>query len=121
MIFANKFRHIWERCKLKKGLTSVEPFFILYAERNKESNMLIKKHQIVKLKGYPRLGIVLEVTENDIKKGINADTHGLYVFSGMWYGRDKFKIKSFGKIHDLDEIEFIVHDSCHYVKNKILK
>ena len=45
--------------------------------------------------------VVLRVTEDDIKKGCNADTAGLYGFRGLWYKGNGTKRMSYGKIHHL--------------------
>lgn len=42
--------------------------------------------------------VALKVTQRDIDRGLNASKPGVYLFRGMWYGRDPTNIKSFGKI-----------------------
>jgi len=64
-----------------------------------------KKLQIVGFtddSGIYRRVVVLPVTKKDIKRGINAEFPGLYGFRGLWYSGNGTKIKSYGKIYELD-------------------
>jgi hypothetical protein len=58
----------------------------------------MKAGSVVKIPGWRRRGVILQVTQADILKGIDVKTPGLYLFSGMWYGKDPNNHMSFGKI-----------------------
>ena len=72
--------------------------------------------------------IVLPITKKDLHCGIhsaNTDHIGLHGFRGMWYGRDRNKRRSFGKIYDLDcysedEISLVMPDTVG-ISNRQLK
>lgn len=46
----------------------------------------------------PVVCIVLNVTQSDLDRGLNADETGLHLFRGFWYGDDPLDIKCYGKI-----------------------
>lgn len=58
----------------------------------------MKAGSIMKIPGQRRRAVVLPVSKRDVLRGINADKPGLYMFSGMWYGKDPHNDYSFGKI-----------------------
>ena len=53
-------------------------------------DVLFKPGQLYQTKDN-RIIIILEVSKEELKRGINADKTGLYGFRGFWYGRDRFK------------------------------
>lgn len=57
-----------------------------------------KQGDIIRLKDDIRCWVVLQVTSEDIAKGIFADKPGLYGFGGMWYGNHPARKHSYGKI-----------------------
>lgn len=75
--------------------------------------------------------ILLNVTKEDIKKGVQADYPGLHGFYGFWYGRNPTKISSYGKIEgSVDEMQLnilsyktytVKHDSLFCLKVNYLK
>lgn len=82
-----------------------------------QNSSILKKSMLIRFKsevkeaterGWSfRHWVVLPVTKEDFKKGINADSEGLYAFGGMWYGRNPMKRKSYGKISPVDDISDI--------------
>ena len=85
----------------------------------------LKEYQVVKIKGYDRNWILLNVTKEELRiTGINTNKHGLHAFGGMWYGDDFTDKNSFGKILYIKEkdVEFILSpdarkESIYYVHN----
>ena len=65
------------------------------------------------------LCIILEVPEKYLKRGLNAETPGLYGFRGFWYGRDRFNIKSYGKIEHLENLTFYRVNSTRMSNKKL--
>jgi hypothetical protein len=59
---------------------------------------MMKIGSMVKIPGSRRRLVVLKVTKRGIKRGMNARRPGLYMFTGMWYGKNPNDHKSFGKI-----------------------
>lgn len=53
----------------------------------------MKHGDIVKVFGDTRLWIALNITEQDLKSGVNADEVGLHLFSGFWYSKDSHLFK----------------------------
>lgn len=77
---------------------------------------------LIKWKGEKRCWVVLQVTEKDVKRGINADVPGRYAFAGMWYGRNPAKIRSYGKIRSLDKRGWhTVRNDLHCMKVNEIK
>lgn len=72
---------------------------------------------------YNRCWIVLKVTKKDLKKGINCDKPGFFLFGGYWYGRNPHKIDSYGKVISicLDENYELIHKNTWKLNNKYLK
>ncbi len=66
-----------------------------------------------------RAWITLEVTERDIKNGIDVEFPGLYLFSGFWYGDNALDHNSYGKVIPLSGTEKVFGNFKHY-KNKNL-
>lgn len=63
----------------------------------------MRKFAIVKTRGpYRRYWLALDVKHRDLGRGLNTDRTGLHLFSGYWYGREKFTTfkshKAYGKI-----------------------
>lgn len=82
--------------------------------------ILFKPGQLYQTKDN-RTIIILEVTNKDLKRGINADRPGLYGFRGFWYGHDRFKIKSYGKIYELTGTEVLLKKDTIGMSNVELK
>lgn len=55
-------------------------------------------HNAGRVRYYIRYCIVLNVTKQHLKNGINAYKPGLHLFRGYWYSNRPFEIESFGKI-----------------------
>jgi hypothetical protein len=51
-----------------------------------------------------RCWVILKVTADDIKAGVDARRAGLYAFGGMWYGKKKADHSSYGKMLHLSEL-----------------
>ena len=83
-------------------------------------DVLFKPGQLYQTKDN-RIIIILEVSKEDLKRGINADKTGLYGFRGFWYGRDRFKIKSYGKIYKLTGAEVLLKKDTIGMSNVELK
>ena len=65
---------------------------------------MIKEFQIVKIKGYNRNWILLNVSKQEIEDAIiDTKNTGLHAFGGMWYGDDFTDKHSFGKILNIHE------------------
>lgn len=45
----------------------------------------MKHGDLVKVKGYSRLWVCLNVTKKDIGRGVFCEKPGLYLFGGYWY------------------------------------
>ena len=60
-------------------------------------------------------------TKDELKRGINADKTGLYGFRGFWYGHDRFKIKTYGKIYELTGAEVLLKKNTIGMSNVELK
>lgn len=45
-----------------------------------------------------RLGVQIKTTAQDVRRGMNVDRPGLYMFRGAWYGRDLSSSQAYGKI-----------------------
>lgn len=83
-------------------------------------DVLFKPGQLYQTKDN-RIIIILEVSKEELKRGINADKTGLYGFRGFWYGRDRFKIKSYGKIYKLTGAEVLLKKDTIGMSNVELK
>lgn len=83
-------------------------------------DVLFKPGQLYQTKNN-RIIIILEVSKEELKRGINADKTGLYGFRGFWYGRDRFKIKSYGKIYKLTGVEVLLKKDTIGMSNVELK
>lgn len=83
-------------------------------------DVLFKPGQLYQTKDN-RTIIILEVTKEELKRGINADKTGLYGFRGFWYGHDRFKIKSYGKIYELTGAEVLLKKNTIGMSNVELK
>lgn len=58
----------------------------------------MKIGSVVKIPGKRRRAVVLHVSTRKMLTGVNVSKPGLYMFSGMWYGKDPHNDYSFGKI-----------------------
>ena len=58
----------------------------------------LREYDIVKTLNSRIWKMVLNVSKNNIIKGIDVNIPGLYLFYGMWYGSNPKNIDSFGKI-----------------------
>ena len=58
----------------------------------------MREGNLVRVRGSNRLWVTLLVNHNDIRNGMNVKQPGIYLFGGMWYGRDPNNKASFGKI-----------------------
>lgn len=60
---------------------------------------LIVTNKVIRTNGIPhrRKAVVLAVSKQDIKEGIDALKPGLYAFYGFWYGNNPLDHKGFGK------------------------
>jgi hypothetical protein len=82
-----------------------------------QNNDMIKHGSIIRFKdatANERNWIALNVTEDDIKNGANAESPGLHGFGGMWYGENVYSRRSYGKmivIDSADDPDFnIIHE-----------
>ena len=88
----------------------------------------LKRNQIVCIKDYDSSNaywnvIVLPVTKENIKRGINADHVGLFGFRGLWYNGNGTRIKSYGKIFDLSEESeiYLIRNDIRGLSKKTLR
>ena len=88
----------------------------------------LKRNQIVCIKDYGSSNIywnviVLPVTKENIKRGINADHVGLFGFRGLWYNGNGTRIKSYGKIFDLSEESeiYLIRNDIRGLSKKTLR
>lgn len=80
--------------------------FMTITESNSEGDVIFTSRT-------DRHWVLLNVTQDDLEKGLFADRVGLHAFGGMWYGDDPMAIKSYGKllaIGDGVKVVGTVHD-----------
>jgi len=74
----------------------------------------MKPGDIVAVPGRDRHWVVLPVTRNMIRRGLNTTTPGMHLFGGAWYGRDLLSHKTYGKIANISLARSLLQSSSCY-------